>query len=272
MRKIILFLSVSAILLFSSCAIPHRYIYTATPPNNPYFIEKGESKLAGYYSSAWNNGDPSARRAGGWDFQGAYAVGNHWALTAGYLNRSEIDGYIYNNNTHENTFINYRRNLFDLGAGYFVSLDKRKELTINLYGGVALGKFSFIDEDYEKFHKSSITKTYFQPSLNYMPTPNLRMSFGSRFSFVHYGNIQTSYTQSEMEELALYLVNNRTIFFVEPAFNLQFGFRSFPGAKVDFTLSGTSRPFRDERINLYSRTSNVSLGLSFDFSKMVNKE
>lgn len=274
MKKILILLSVIAITFFSSCTMPYRYIYTATPPNNPYFIEKGESKLAAYYSGAWNGGDPSQRRSGGGDFQSAYAIGNHWAVTAGYLNRREVDGYSYNNtdNVREGPYINYKRNLFDIGTGYFVALDKKKTSTFNLYGGVALGKFSIADEDFDKFHKSSITKTYFQPSINYMPTPHFRISFGSRFSFVHYGDIQTSYAKEDIEKLTLNLIDNRTIFYIEPAFNLQFGFRQFPGAKIDFSMSGTSRPFRDERIKLYSRTSNISLGLSFDISKMNKKD
>lgn len=270
MRKILIFLSVIVLTIFGSCTMPYRYIYTATPPNNPYFIEKGESKLAGYYSNSWSNGDISTRRSGGWDFQGAYALGNHWAVTAGYLNRREIDGFSSYNS--EDYIIKYKRNLFDIGTGYFLALDEKKVVTINLYGGVALGKFSFTDEYYDKFHKSSITKTYLQPSLNFMPTPNFRMSLGSRFSFVHYGNIQTSYTQNELAEYHLLSLNNRTITYIEPAFNMQFGFREFPGAKIDFTISGTSRPFRDERVLLFSRTSNVSIGLSFDISKMTKKE
>ena len=269
MRKIVISFSIIVMTCLSSCTTPYRYIYTATPPNNPYFIEKGESKLAGYYSNSWNNEDVSTRKSGGWDFQGAYAISNHWAVTAGYLHRREIDGYSDYNSNSEGFLINYKRDLFDIGAGYFLALDKKKVLTFNLYGGVALGKFSFTDGDYNRFHKSSITKPYFQPSLNYMPTPNFRMSFGSRFSFVHYGNIQTNYTPDEINELALSLIDNRTIFYIEPAFNMQFGFRAYPGAKVDFTISGTSRPFKDERILLYSRTSNVSIGLSFDISKMT---
>lgn len=274
MKKGFIFISIITVTVLSSCTTTYRYIYTATPPNNPYFIEKGDSKLAGYYSSSWNDGDPSTRKSGGWDFQSAYALSNHFALTAGYLNRTEVDGYIYNNNNNnqENTSINYKRNLFDLGAGYFLPIDKNKKVTANMYGGVALGKFSFTDEDYGRFHKSSISRPYFQPSLNYMPTPNFRMSFGFRFSFVHYGNIQTSYIKSELEELHLNLINDQTIFYTEGAFNMQFGFRAFPGAKVDFTLSGTSRPFRNEEIKLYSRTSNASIGLSFDLSKMGKKE
>lgn len=254
----------------SSCTTPNRYIYTATPPNNPYFTEKGESKLAGYFSNSWSNGDISTRSSGGWDFQSAYAIGNHWALTAGYLNRRELDGY--SNNNSEGPFIKYKRNLFDIGTGYFVALDTDKQVTLNLYGGVALGKFSFTDENYDKYHKSSIARPYFQPSINFMPKPNFRMSLGSRLSFVHYGNIQTSYTQNEIEELTLNLIDNRTITFIEPAFNMQFGFHGYPGAKIDFTLSGTSQPFRNERTLLFSRRSNISIGLSFDITKMRNKE
>ncbi len=270
MRKLLTSFSVITIVILSSCSTSNRYIYTATPPNNPYFIKKGESKLAGYFSNSWSNGDFSTRRADGWDLQSAYAISNHWAVTAGYLNRREIDGY--SNNNLEGPFVKYKRNLFDLGMGYFLALDTNKQVTLNLYGGIALGTFSFTDEKYGKFHKSSITRPYFQPSINFMPTPNFRMSFGSRLSFVHYVNIQTSYTQNEMEELTLNLIDNRTVTFIEPAFNMQFGFRGYSGAKIDFTLSGTSQPFRTERTLLYSRRSNISVGLSFDLSKMQKKE
>lgn len=35
---------------FTSCTT-NRYIYSASPANNPYFTKKGDSKLTGYYSS-----------------------------------------------------------------------------------------------------------------------------------------------------------------------------------------------------------------------------
>lgn len=266
MKKTSISFSIIAIVILGSCTTPYRYIYTATPPNNPYFIQKGESKLAGYYSNSWNNGDVSTKKSGGWDLQGAYAISDHWAVTTGYLNRREMDGF--SDYRSDNYSINYKRNLFDIGTGYFLALDKKKAFTFNLYGGVAFGKFSFTDGEYDKFHKNSVTKTYLQPSVNFMPTPNFRMSFGSRLSFVHYSDIKTSYTKDEIDMLMLNAIYNRTITYIEPAFNLQFGFNTFPIAKVDFTLSGTSRPFNDDRILLFSRSSNVSIGLSFDISKM----
>jgi hypothetical protein len=271
MRKKISLSFVIFIIALSSCNT-YRYIYTASPPNNPYFTKKGDSKVAAYYSASGNNGNVRTGRASGWDLQGAYAIGNHWALAAGYLNRRERDAYNFSNN--DNSTINYKRNLFDLAAGYFVPLDKNKEFTFNLYAGVALGKFSFVDnKTYESsFHNSSITKPYFQPSVNFMPGQNFRVSFGTRFSFVHYGNIQTSYTPEEIESLSLNLIANRTISFIEPALNIQFGIRKYPWVKLDYTLSGTSHPFRGVNPQLDSRTSNVSIGLSIDFSKMVKRK
>lgn len=266
MRIKIISFSIIVITVLSSCSNPYRYIYTATPPNNPYFIQKGESKLAGYYSNASDSHEANTKQSGGWDFQGAYAISNHLALTAGYLNRIETDGnHVYNS---EDYFIKYKRNLFDIGAGYFLALDNKKKTTINLYGGVAFGTFSFTDTEYGASHKSAITKPYFQPSLNYSASSNFRMSFGSRFSFVHYGNIETSYSPSQILELNLDLIDDRTIFFFEPAFNVQFGVKEFPAAKVDISFSGTSKPFPTEYVTLRSRTSSFSIGLSFDISKL----
>ena len=271
MRKRLLYFSMVAITCLSSCAT-YRYIYTASPPNNPYFTQKGESKVTAYYSADGNSDNASGHTASGWDLQGAYAIGNHWALTTAYLNRREKDNY--NLSSLESSIISYKRNLFDIGTGYFLALDKEKKFSFNLYGGMAFGKFSFIDDktNSSRFHNSSITKSYFQPSLNFMPTPNFRMSFGTKFSFVHYGNIQTSYTPDEIQNLSLNLIADRTLSFFEPAINFQFGIRRYPWVKLDYTISGTSQPFHGKYTQLESRNTNASLGLSFDFSKMVNRK
>ncbi len=262
-------LSSIIIITFLSSCNTYRYIYTASPLNNPYFTTKGESKVTAYYSAAGNSNNAIGDNAGGWDLQGAYAIGNHLALTTGYFNRRERDFYNYNN-SYSNARIKYKRNLFDIGTGYFVPLDKNKEVTFNLYGGMAFGKFSFTDYkiDYNRFHSSSITKWDFQPSVNYMPSQNFRLSFGTKFSFVHYGNIQTSYTADELQNLSLARIANKTIPFIEPALNIQFGIRKYPWAKLDYTISGTSHPYLYGNTKLDSRTSNISIGLSFDFSKM----
>ena len=176
-NKILISLVVFAL---SSCST-YRYIYSASPANNPYFTKKGESKLTGYYSGAGNSS--RLEKADGFDLHAAYAIGDHWAVTTGYFNRRERDTYNYsrNNTPFDSSVINYKRNLFDIGAGYFLTLNPKKTITFNLYGGMATGKFSFEDNgtnngaNYNRFHSSDISKWYFQPSINFMPGKYFRI-------------------------------------------------------------------------------------------------
>src|SRR5664279_417084 len=95
---------------FTSCNT-YRYIYSVSPPNNPYFTEKGESKLTAYYSSAGND-RLTKEYAHGVDLQGAYAISNHWAITTGYFNRREKDNYFGSYNLFDSSVVRYKRNLY----------------------------------------------------------------------------------------------------------------------------------------------------------------
>ncbi len=264
-----------AIFLFAciiSCS-SNRYIYSASPPNNPYFKEKGESKVAAYYSSS-NDNASTKEFANGWHLQGAYAIADHWALTASWFHRREQD--VYNdyryNNPFDSSVVKYKRNLFEMGGGYFISLNPKKTITINLYGGAAFGKFSFDDNgldgnraNYSHNHSSSITKWFFQPSVNFMPGQYIRLSFSIKTSYVHYGNIHTSYTDNELQSFNLNILNNKTLNFIEPCWNFQFGLPKYPWVKLDWIVSGVSNNVvYIENV----RQNNVSIGLTFDFSKM----
>jgi hypothetical protein len=46
--------------------------------------------------------------------------------------------------------------------------------------------------------------------------------FYSKVSFVHYGNISTSYTTDELQFYWLDKIKNKTVNYVEPGFNTQF--------------------------------------------------
>ncbi len=99
--------TILAFLVIFSCTgcVTNRYIYTGSPANNPVLKAKGESEVTAGYSI-----NPSFGYAGGVDLQAAYAVAEHWAITAGYYNRSKKDEWDY-------TEVAYRRNLFDFGGG-----------------------------------------------------------------------------------------------------------------------------------------------------------
>lgn len=262
----------AVILIFASCD-SYRYIYSASPANNPYFTEKGQSKLTGYYSSAGE--DRLANDyAHGLDLQAAYALDKHWALTANYFERREKDIFSNGYDLFNSSTIKYKRHLFDFGGGYFSTLDPGKEVTFNLYAGLGGGKFSFndngLDKDlltYNRYHESKITKWFIQPSLNYMPYQYLHLSFAAKISFMHYGNIRTSYKQEELEYFSLNRIANRTLTYFEPCFNVQAGFAKFPWILIDLAISATSG-YRAERYRLRVRGANTSIGLNFDFSKM----
>ncbi|MEO9098877.1 MAG: hypothetical protein ABI267_01050 [Ginsengibacter sp.] len=276
MKKLFLFSAFVVMTGLYSCGT-ERFIYSASPPNNPYFTKKGESKLTAYYSSNNSNSDTHAGElAGGWDLQGAYALSDHVALTASYFNRREEDlygsGY---QSPFDSSVVKYKRNLFGMGAGYFIPLNKRKTIYFNFYGGMDFGQFSFEDngtdnigQNYNRYHRSNITKWYFQPSFNFIKR-NFRMSIIFKSSYVHYGNIKTSYTPLESQDFSLDILKNQTVHFFEPAWNFQFGLPRLPWIKLDLTFSGAST---SEIFNESVRQNNTSVGLSFDFSKMKVKK
>jgi hypothetical protein len=275
--KIIMKLSFPALIfaaftLLSSCTA-YRYIYSASPANNPYFTQKGDSKVTGYYSSSVENN--LGQYAAGVDLQAAYAIANHWAVTVGYFNRREkdVNGYSTYDRPLDSSIVRYKRNLLDVGGGYFLPLNAKKTFTLNLYSGIATGRFSFIDNgqsnatDYERYHDSRITKWYFQPSLNLMPGKYFRFSFILKASFVHYGDILTSYTPYEQQSLSLDKINNNTLAFTESELNIQFGLPKYPWIKLDAALSDASHQFpEDSRLSVRSR--NASIGLTFDLSRL----
>ena len=278
MRNKICFVAI-VISLFS-CNTNYRYIYTASPANNPYFTKKGESKLTADYSSS-SNIRAVNKYAAGIDLQAAYALSDHWALASAYYNRREKDVFSFiENGPFESSVVRYKRNLFDIGGGYFVSLNKRETITFNFYGGMSFGEFSFTDNgidssgaNYSRYHNNGITRWFFQPSFNFMPGEYVRFSYATKFSSVHYGDVQTSYTPQQLKYLYLNKVDNNTFVFIEPSINVQFGLPEIPWLNLDAGMSWTSNPFN---VLIFSnavkvRSVNSSIGLNFDFSKMKKK-
>lgn len=273
------------IILFSSCTT-YRYAYTASPPNNPYFTQKGETKFTGYYSSAESTSSAQAF-AHGSDWQAAYAISDNWALTANYFGRKEKDFFdvATDNDPFKTSTVNYKRRLYGIGGGYFIGLNKKKTITFNAYGGMDFGKFFFKDNginqdqtSYSRYHESRITKGFVQPSFNFMPGDYFRFSFGFKTSFVHYGHIRTSYSPEEIDYFSLDQIANKTVPFLEPSMNLQFGLPKYPWIKLDATISDVSHSFSPIPLLPYNylsrldaRGSNASIGLTFDFSKIKKR-
>lgn len=229
-------------------------------------------KLAGYYAGTGKTDDGKEINEG-YDLQGAYAISDKWALTAGFFKRKERDTYIRYNNLFDSSVVNYQRKLFEIGGGYFVPLDARKQFYFSIYGGMGFGKFSFDDRGidangfaYTRSHESKITKGYLQPGFSVAPVEYIRIFLTGRVSFVQYGSIRSSYQPNEEAYFNLDQLKGLQIF-AEPSFNMQVGIPAMQWVKLDAGLTFATHP----RDNLKARSFCPFIGLSFDFSK-VNKK
>jgi hypothetical protein len=266
-----------------SCRTP-RFIYSPAPPNNPYFREKGESKLAAYYSVGGDDDESADEYNEGFDLQAAYAISNHFALTADYFKRNEKDSIDnYDRSYFDLSAVRYRRHLTNFGGGYFTPITNDKKITINVFGGYGFGKFSFTDvgisngTNYSRQYSSDMNRWYIQPSINFFPTGYFRTGLISKFSRVHYSNISTSYTPDELIYLDLDRLPGRTLTFLEATWNMQVTFKKMNWLYLEGGISLSTDPYinaHDDNgnSNLEARNLNLSIGVSLDFSKMKRND
>jgi len=243
-------------LLFCSCIFhpANRYVYAAQPANVPYFKQKGDAKITGYSS----DGTDFTQKDGGTSIQGAYAVSNHWAITAAFNHWKQKQVYYYDSsryyssfsqgyvrtNVFDSSLINYKNNTFELGGGYYTALNKKKTITYNLYGGVAIGKYAINDagldsnnKNYTRFNTNNVTKWYLQGAFNFMPSPYFYCSIGGNFSVLNFSSKNTTYSNQELEYFYLNKINNKSFFMWEPYFNMQIGVPKINWVKLDMQLS-----------------------------------
>jgi hypothetical protein len=266
---------------FFSCKT-QRYIYAPTAPNIPYFTEKGNSKLSVLYSEGSNGVNninqqiilPEEKKNNGLDIQAAYAISNQFALISNYATRAEYDTYGKDYNIFDTSFNKYKRFCFDVGAGFFIPLNKRKTLTYNIYGGLGLGNFKITDNGfkgglpYERIYKSNTIKYFLQGGFNFMPSPYFRFSFSGKFSFVHFQQSETSYTNSEIQYFYFDKISNNTITFFEPTFNMQLGVPKVQWLKIEGSLYSCSGLPND-----YPAVRGIggSIGLTVDINQLFKK-
>lgn len=263
----------SILIAFSSCH-PPRYIYSPAPPNNPYFRQKGELKVAAYYSTSGSENKTENEYDNGFDLQSAYALSDHWALTADYYKRNEKQVEVDADEPFfQKATIRYNRKITSVGAGYFMPVNSRKTVMFNAFGGIGFGRFSFIDyglsnnADYYRNYTNDIVKWYIQPSLNFFPTNYFRTGLTTKLSWVHYRNAITNYTQPEIDYLDLDVLERKTLSFFELTLNYQVTLEKLPWVYLDGAVTLCPEA-ANGNANLETRNFNASIGLSFDLSKL----
>lgn len=261
-------------IVFVSCRTP-RYIYSPAPPNNPYFQQKGESKIAAYYSTGADENDLTKEYNNGFDLQAAYAISDHFAITTDYFKRNEKDAiYDYDRTYFDSSIVRYKRNLTNFGIGYFTPITNDKKITANIYTGIGFGKYSFTDNGfnngvaYYRDYSSNMSKWYLQPSINFFVSKYFRTALISKISWVRFNDIITSYTPAELTYLDLDKVPGKTLSFFEGTWNMQVSFKNTNWFYLDGGFTFSSDPFVNNESNLEARNFNASIGISLDLSKL----
>ncbi len=269
-------LPIAHCLLLPSCYSP-RYVYSPAAHNVPVLIKKGDSKLAFNYSfnptaSAVKANVPTKGRVRGFDVQGAYAISKHWAMQLNYFNRTERNAGDFDAGTRDSVVLNYKRNLIEIGGGYFHVLNGNSKAILQIFGGVGFGKSNFTDVGRNqnniyrnKFHNMQVTKIFIQPAFMVRTKGSFSAAFSSRNSLIFFKNIHTDYDAAELNRYKLDSLTISPRLFWEPAVVNNFGFKKLPGLQLEFQMGFSflmSRRFVDYR------SFNFSAGLILDVPKL----
>ena len=164
-------------------------MYSPSAKNVPVFTKKGDSKLAFSYSinfadNTVKDNVSTRAKASGYDLQTAYAFTNHWAMQLNYFHRTERNAGDFDNNILDSTVINYKRNLTEIGAGYFHTLNDNKQAIVQIFGGIGFGEFSFTDNGRDqnsvyrsRYHTMNITKPFIQLAFTVRSKRNFAASY-----------------------------------------------------------------------------------------------
>lgn len=257
------------IFIAASCTTP-RYIYSPSAHNVPVLTKKGDSKIGAVYSTnvagqETNNGVAIDNRSRGFDLQGAVAITDNFAVQASHFYRWEkTEG------GPDTITLKYKRNLTEVGVGYYLPVNEKKNTFFQVFAGAGLGKFSFTDKDKTSnyYHEANITKIYLQPAVLFKSKGSFTTSVAVRFSGINYSKIKTNYNAGQLKDYYLDDLSGRLKWFFEPATVSSFGFKNIPGLRFE-VQGGLS--FLMARNYLDYRKFNFSIGTWVDVGALFGK-
>jgi hypothetical protein len=247
-------------------------MYAPAAPQAPMLSSKGETNITAMYSvGGTGHSDDDKGYNEGYDLQGAYAVSDHVALTASFSHRSERDSYkagtLYTNTPAD---VWYIRNATELGMGYFAPSGSRNKSFFDLYGGYGFGKFRLHESDQKTggnvdlYHTTSIAKFYLQPGFHFNSDIS-QTAISFRFTAADYYHIMSDYTPLQEDSFHMATIRNTTFVFLEPSLALRMWAPNAAWLRFEVQVS-TSIKLNNKAF--YYRSSYLSLGLSFDLSKI----
>jgi len=264
-----LLLLVIVLLILASCNTP-RHIYSPVAQNVPVLTQKGDSKIGAVYSTnavgqETKDGVEIDNRSRGYDLQGAVAITNNFAIQASHAYRWEkTEG------GPDSTNLKYKRNLTEIGLGYYMPINDKKNTFFQVFAGAGLGRFSFTDVDKtgSYYHQANITKIYLQPAILFKSKGSFTTSVSMRFSGISYSKIKTNYSAAQLDDYHLENLNGRAKWFFEPATVSSFGFKGLPGLRFE-VQGGLSFLMAKNYVDY--RKFNFSIGSWIDMGALFRK-
>lgn len=261
------------ITILTGCYTP-RYVYSPIVQNVPVLLQKCDSKVAINLSSNLStktSGNDNKNR--GYDLQAAYAISNHLAAEVLFAHRTEKNSGDYNSGYYDSSTINYKRDIGELGLGYFHAYGMNKQYVFQIFCGLGLGKSSFTDEGrdrnnnpYNRFHRMSVTKLFIQPAFMIRQKDFFAGALSSRMSLVYFHHILTDYTSGELDNYKLDSLNYRPRLFWEPAITNIFEFKKIPGLRLEFQIG---MAFLVSKTFVDYRSFNFSFGIMTNLPKLL---
>jgi hypothetical protein len=247
-----------ALILVTSCSIPHYY-YSSNIQNAPLFKQKNE--FTGMVAGSAGAENQFL------ELQAGYALPAHIALMANF--------YTGGKNSSTNTYTDYSKNLyFEPALGYYTSLSNI--LVFEVFGGYGMGSEShvFAHNDYmsgtgwqwvpDGDAQLSYSKLFVQPDIG-IKKEWFEAAISARFTILNFDKVNFQNTVSHFDELNFLQKNTSSMLF-EPAITFRAGGRSVKG---EIQL-GLSRNLTNE--NLRFEKVRFSAGLRVNFGKkMVEK-
>ncbi len=257
----------------SSCYTP-RYVYSPVTQNIPSIDKKNDVELSANYGTAINIFHSKSNYNRGLDLHTAWAFSNHFAIMLNENFRWESNGANDTFFQRDSSFLTYKRNFTENGAGYFTSMKKNKKMQFQVFAGAAFGSSKISDDFFsnsiltKKYHQSRVTKLFIQPSFIYKPGPNFNAALSSRFTEILFSHIRTNYTSVELNNYLLDSLTFSPVFFWEPAITYTFGFKKFP---FKFRVQGSVSVLLNHRF-VEHRSSNIGIGLVSNFLNHKQKK
>jgi len=251
--------------LFQSCTL-FRFAYSPTIQNVPGFTEKNESRITSVIGSTLSGSESN------FTFQGAYAVTNHFALTAGINGTARSQDeltYTDGSGNSQTDIVKYKRNSFDIGAGIFYPVSADKKVFIEAYAGYGSGSNKITDMNNNiagNYHNSDVNRFYLQPVLSIHPSVNSSISTSLRFTSIGYTNIKTTYSSGDLSAYYLADIASRRLSFIEPALVFSLGSKSAPWIRLHGQINFT---FLAGDAQVYYRSNYFGIGIQFDPVKAI---